>query len=90
MRFPEIVSTITRPNTALLIAGLILFLFGLVVNPVDILRAIGFPVKKLYGERGQTDLAIFHVVFLAGTFALVASQIFVWKNPNAPTKIAAA
>ena len=85
MRFP-----FAYLNVVLFISGLILLLFGVFADPVDILKAVGFPANKLGGERGQTDLAILHRLTLAIAFLLLALQIILWKNPNAVSKLAAA
>jgi hypothetical protein len=79
-----------RLNIVLLIAGLCLLLLGLFADPIEILRTVGFPAKKLYGERGQADLAIVRSVTLVVSLWLIASQVVIWKDPLAVTKIVTA
>ena len=90
MRFRESHSAVVHSNILLFIVGLILLLFGLFVDPVDILKTVGFPVSKLYGERGQTDLAILRILTVVVSIAAIASQIILWKNPRVITEIGAA
>ena len=90
MRFYASHWSLAHSRIVLLIVGLTLLLFDLLVDPIDILKTVGFPVNKLYGERGQTDLAIFRLINLVVAVALIASQIILWKDPQVVTKAAAA
>jgi Dolichyl-phosphate-mannose-protein mannosyltransferase len=90
MRFRESHIAVAHSNIVLFIVGLTLLLFGLFANPIDILKTVGFPVSKLYGERGQTDLAILHILTVVVSIAMIASQIILWKDPRVVTKIATA
>src|SRR5262249_45858772 len=90
MRLRESHSAVGHSNILLFIAGLILLLFGLFADPVDILKTVGFPVSKLSGERGQTDLAILRILTVVVSIAVIASQIILWKYPRVITRIATA
>jgi hypothetical protein len=75
-------------NILLLGIGLTLLLLGLFADPIEILKTVGFPVGKLYGDRGQADLTIIRMVGLAIAVALVAFPIMLWKDPEFVRKIA--
>src|SRR5262249_13677127 len=90
MRFPESKSTVSHSNIVLFIVGLALLLFGLFVDPVEILRRVGLPANMLSGERGQTDLAILRILMVVASITVITSQIILWKNPQLVTQIATA
>ena len=90
MRFCESHSAVGYSNILLFIVGLIVLLFGLFGDPVDILKTVGFPVSKLSGDRGQTDLAILRILTVVVSIAVIASQIILWKYPRVVTRIATA
>jgi hypothetical protein len=58
MRLDEANWLFAHSTSVLFIIALILMCFGLFADPVEILKTFGFPVSKLYGDRGQTDLVI--------------------------------
>ena len=87
MRFRESSLTFTHSSTVFLIVGLILLLIGLFVDWVYILKAVGFPVNKLFGERGQTDLAIFRSLCVVVAVFLITSQIVLWTDPRAAVRV---
>ena len=90
MRFRDSHSAVGHSNILLFIVGLIILLCGLFADPVGILKTVGFPVSKLYGERGQTDLAILRILTVVASIAVLASQIILWKYPRVVTRIATA
>src|SRR5215510_12144224 len=90
MRLRESHSAVGHSNILIFIVGLILLLFGLFADPVGILKTVGFPMSKLSGERGQTDLAILRVLTVVVSIAVIASQIILWKYPRVVTRIATA
>jgi hypothetical protein len=90
MRLRESNSAIGYSNILFFIVALILLLFGLFADPVGILKAVKFPVSKLYGERGQADLAIIRIVIVVVSIAVIASQTILWRNPRVVNKVASA
>jgi dolichyl-phosphate-mannose-protein mannosyltransferase len=90
MRFRESHSAVGHSNILLFIAGLIFLSFGLFADPVEILKTVGFPVSKLYGERGRADLVSVRILTVVVSIALITSQIILWKNPRVVSKIARA
>src|SRR5262249_39087938 len=90
MRSRESDNAVGHSKILLFIVGLILLLFSLFADPVGILKTVGFPVSKLYGERGQTDLAILRMLTVVLSIAVIASQIILWKYPRVVTRIATA
>src|SRR5262245_33472838 len=90
MQFRESHSAVGHSNILLFSAGLILLFFGLFADPVGILKTVGFPVDKLSGERGQSDLAILRILTVVISIAVISSQIILWKYPRVVTRIATA
>ena len=90
MAIRESQGSTVRLNILFLGVALPVLLFGLFADPVDILKTVGFPVSKLYGERGQTDLAILRILTVVVSIAVIASQIILWKYPRVVTRIATA
>src|SRR5262245_53936643 len=62
----------------------------LFADPSVIHKSIGFPVNKLYGGRGQSDLAIIHNLELITAIVLIASPVVLWKDPHVIFKITVA
>lgn len=79
-----------RLTGMLAIIGLLLLAVGLFVDPAAILKAIGFPLSKLGGERGQADLALLRVLTVVAGAWLMGSQMVIWKDPDAVAKAIAA
>jgi hypothetical protein len=90
MQTSESTPLTANSNIFVFVVGLIGLLFTLFADPIEILKAVGFPVSKLYGERGQADVAIIRVINLVIAAALIASPILLWKDPQILVKITAA
>jgi hypothetical protein len=90
MEFLQSYRLTASSNIVLFITGSVILLFALFADLIDILKTVGFPVVKLSGERGQTDLAIFRAVNVLVGVTLVAVPVVTWKNPYAFTKVTAA
>jgi hypothetical protein len=90
MSFDEAPLSLAKLNLLLFGAGIALLLLGLFGDPVEMLKGVGFPASKLYGERGQADLAILRSLNLVVAAALVISSLLLWKDPEIVAKIAAA
>lgn len=90
MRIRESHSAVGHSNILLLIVGMVLLLFGLFADLGGMLKTVGFPVTKLSGERGQTDLAILRFLTIVVSIAVIASQIILWKYSRVVTRFAIA
>ena len=77
-------------NPLFFVLGCTLLLFALFVDPSDVLQAIGFPARKLYGSRGQGDLAIIRILLLVTSVFLISFQLLIWKSPGSVLRKAAA
>ena len=91
VKFREVDMRFTRlgaVNIIVLLIGIALLWFSLFADWATVLKAIGFPVSKLYGQRGQADLAMFRKLGAIMAVFLVASQVVLWRYPHAVTILA--
>jgi len=74
------------PNIAVFLIGIALLVFSLYADWAAILKAVGFPVSKLSGQRGQGDLAIVRTLSTIIAVLSMVSPVILWIYPDAITR----